>query len=79
MHAHYILACTDPYLAQIWSDQRYQGIDGIRGPGTCRTYMRVLCDPCTQASLHACYILACTDPYLGFIWLDQMDQCPDLL
>ena len=37
MHARYFLACLGPYLSQIGSDQRDQGIYGIRR--SCRTFL----------------------------------------
>ena len=65
MYALYFLACLGPFLSNIWSDQIYQGIYGIRG--TCQTYLSTLCDQYTQVSMHACYILLCRDSYLGQI------------
>ena len=61
--ARYILACTDPYLGLMWSDQRDQSIYGIEG--TCRTCPSTKYDTSTKASVHASYILRCMSPQLS--------------
>ena len=70
MHASYVLACTGPYLSQIGSDQKHQGIYGIGR--TCWTCL-ITYDPGTQASVHAYYVLACKGPYLGLNGSDERD------
>ena len=57
-----ILACTDPYLGLIGSDQRDQSIYGIEG--TCQTCLSTKYDKSTKASAHASPILTCMSPQL---------------
>ena len=71
MHAHYFLACLGPYLGQIGSDQRYQGIYTIRR--SCWTSLSKYFTLSMWASVHAPYVLVCTDPYLSQSGLDQRD------
>ena len=75
MHAHYFLACLGPYLSQIGSNQRDQGIYGIGG--TCWSWLQWLCmctQACMHASMHARYFLACLGPYLSQIGSDRKDR-----
>ena len=67
MCAWYVLGCTDPYLSQIWSYQRDQGIYSMRW--ICQTCLSTQFDLSAQASVHACCLLESTGPYLKSNWV----------
>ena len=69
MHECYVLACMGPYLSQIWMDQKYKSIYGIRR--SCQTSLSTYFTPRTQASMHARYVLACRGSYLSQIGPDR--------